>query len=204
MHAVDVESQIALHIFYVGRFVVNGCGGAALFGGTNGAMPSVGGRRAAVDTSSMLSGANRANSKASSNFAGSLNDRAYSLLDAGDIRNAWLTQKSHGNFFDFIAHGDANNVYMGSNRSRSVSAVEAAEMIKNAPGYTPGQGVRLLACETGAAPNGFARQLATELQATVIAPVDLLQPLPNGDVIVRRHISGNDYARSFFRRFSDY
>ncbi|MCA1191117.1 hypothetical protein [Saccharopolyspora sp. 6V] len=73
--------------------------------------------------------------------------------------------------FTIEVHGGPDGVRLGD---RDLDAKELAEVIKAAPGYRPGEPVRLISCRTGAdtgdgTPN-FAQQLAKELDAEVVAP----------------------------------
>ncbi|GAB2657539.1 hypothetical protein GCM10027271_15190 [Saccharopolyspora gloriosae] len=73
--------------------------------------------------------------------------------------------------FTVEVHGGPHGVRLGGT---DLNAKELAEVIKAAPGYKPGEPVRLLACRTGAdtgdgTPN-FAQELAKELGVEVVAP----------------------------------
>jgi hypothetical protein len=76
-------------------------------------------------------------------------------------------------YFDVASHGNATELFLRAadgSRLRSLSAREAAEAIRAMPGYTQGTPVRLIACDAGSLDNGFAAQLARELNTTVLAP----------------------------------
>ena len=59
----------------------------------------------------------------------------------------------------------------------------AARLIQNVDGYN-GQGIRLLSCKTGALDNGFAQNLANQLNVKVYAPTNYLWARRNGNYFV--------------------
>ncbi|WP_277953646.1 WXG100-like domain-containing protein [Saccharopolyspora soli] len=73
--------------------------------------------------------------------------------------------------FTVEVHGSPTGVRLGD---KDLNAKELAEIIRNSPGYTPGEPIRLLSCRTGAdLPDGspnFAQQLSKELGVEVLAP----------------------------------
>lgn len=50
-----------------------------------------------------------------------------------------------------------------------------------AEGYEKGTPIRLIACNTGAKPNGFAKKIAEILETKVLAPTNKVQVLQNGE-----------------------
>jgi hypothetical protein len=74
--------------------------------------------------------------------------------------------------FDVAAHGNANELilYFADGTGLSVSPQEAAQLVRALPGYQPGRPIRLIACDTGRLPDGFAHQLAQEMQVPIQAP----------------------------------
>ncbi|WP_309501086.1 hypothetical protein [Saccharopolyspora gloriosae] len=73
--------------------------------------------------------------------------------------------------FTVEVHGGPHGVHLGG---KELNPMELAEVIRAAPGYRPGEPVRLLACRTGAdtgdgTPN-FAQELSKELGVEVVAP----------------------------------
>lgn len=61
------------------------------------------------------------------------------------------------------------NAHTAAVDGRPVSARELADLIRADPNYD-GKPIRLIACETGRDPNGFAAELARELGVDVVAP----------------------------------
>lgn len=94
-------------------------------------------------------------------------------------------------YFDVIAHGEPQWMYV-ENRGQAVkvSARQAAKIIKKQPGFRKAKGVRLLSCDTGSNPEGFAQHLANALGKPVMAPTKCVWALPNGKMWVadRRNI----------------
>lgn len=77
-------------------------------------------------------------------------------------------------------HGGPDFVRVGSVR---LTPADLAALIAADPNWR-GHPVRLLACETGNAPDGFAQRLADELGVTVHAPSDLVGLGPDGHLFV--------------------
>ena len=87
-------------------------------------------------------------------------------------------------FFDVIAHGTSNTIQIQHNgRQISIDHRTAARLFKNNPDFK-GKSIRLLACDTGADPRGFAQSLANKLNVIVEAPTKLVWAWPNGKYIV--------------------
>jgi hypothetical protein len=73
----------------------------------------------------------------------------------------------HEGLFDVVGHGMPDR--LGSFDPHPLTAAELAQVIRDAPGYSAGQPVRLLSCWSGAFEHGFAPQLARELGVEVTA-----------------------------------
>jgi uncharacterized Zn-binding protein involved in type VI secretion len=88
-------------------------------------------------------------------------------------------------YFDVIAHGSPNKIQVQTQKGPVlVNHRVAARLIKQSPGYSKGQNIRLLSCRTGAADKGFAQNLANKLGVEVKAPNDVLWAYPNGKMVV--------------------
>lgn len=77
--------------------------------------------------------------------------------------------------FDVVAHGTKYSIaieYAG--KEVEIGSRIAARLIVRQSGYKKGQPIRLLSCNTGADPAGFAQNLANKLNATVYAPNNYL------------------------------
>lgn len=71
---------------------------------------------------------------------------------------------------DIVAHGSPNSIQISHNgKNIAINSRLLAKIIKSNPQYK-GKGVRLLSCNTGRDPNGFAQNLANKLGAPVLAP----------------------------------
>ncbi len=87
--------------------------------------------------------------------------------------------------FDVIAHGSAQNIEVLTARGPvTVDQRVAGRLIENSPGYTAGQPVRLLSCDTGACDAGFAQNLANKMGVPVQAPTELVWAYGNGSMVV--------------------
>lgn len=77
--------------------------------------------------------------------------------------------------FDVIAHGTTHSIMVEyAGKEVEVDSRLAASLIARQPNYKKGQPIRLLSCNTGKDPAGFAQNLANKLNATVYAPNDYL------------------------------
>lgn len=89
--------------------------------------------------------------------------------------------------FDVIVHGGPMGVAVQVSRggrmiTKWLDAKTVAKIIR-ANGWTEGQTVRLVSCETGAISEGFAQMLANELQTVVMgSPYKIVINLKNGAV----------------------
>ena len=81
---------------------------------------------------------------------------------------------------DIVAHGNAHGIkYQINGKDLKINHRELAALIKSKGGYK-GKIIRLISCETGADPNGFAQNLANKLNAVVEAPTKLVWAEPSG------------------------
>ena len=65
----------------------------------------------------------------------------------------------------------------------SLHPVQKSGLIQNADRYN-GQGIRLLSCNTGALDDGFAQNLANQLNVEVYAPTNYLWATQDGNYFV--------------------
>lgn len=92
--------------------------------------------------------------------------------------------------FDVIAHGSAQNIeVMTAKGPVTVDQRVAGRLIESSPGYTTGQPVRLLSCDTGACDAGFAQNLANKMGVPVQAPTEIVWAYPNGKMVVAPRMS---------------
>ncbi len=85
---------------------------------------------------------------------------------------------------DVVAHGNSSAIRFDTpDGQRLLTAQEAADHIRSQPGFD-GQPIRLLSCETGCDPTGFAQQLSDLLDVPVHAPNQLLWAYPDGRLTV--------------------
>ncbi len=77
--------------------------------------------------------------------------------------------------FDVVAHGTKYSIAVEfAGKEIDVDSRVAAKLIVRQAGYKKGRPIRLLSCNTGADPIGFAQNLANKLNVTVYAPNDYL------------------------------
>lgn len=87
-------------------------------------------------------------------------------------------------FYDVVAHGTANRIVVEHNgTSIEVDHRTAARLFKANKDYNQGA-IRLLSCNTGKVPSGFAQNLANKLNRPVKAPSDYLWARPDGTYFV--------------------
>jgi filamentous hemagglutinin len=128
--------------------------------------------KVAVESSEQAAGA------AKSGAAGSIN-----LMESGDafLRNASRrADVDAGGFLDVVMHGNSKMVEIGG---KLVNHRVAARVIQNNPQFA-GQNIRLLSCNTGACPTGFAQNLSNKLGVNVMAPDNYIWAFPNGSLSV--------------------
>lgn len=100
---------------------------------------------------------------------------------------------------DIIAHGGPHTVkYQINGMDMKLNHRDLAALIKARGGYK-GKIIRLLSCETGADPNGFAQNLANKLNMVVEAPNKLLWAEPSGIY----YVASRDKIRPKYPNMSD-
>lgn len=87
-------------------------------------------------------------------------------------------------FYDVIAHGTPHSIQIESNgKTIEIDHRFAAKLFKNNPAFKD-KSIRLLSCNTGSNPSGFAQNLANKLNVVVEAPTKLVWAWPNGQYLV--------------------
>ena len=93
--------------------------------------------------------------------------------------------KDAGGLYDVVAHGESNAIQIEHNgTTMTLDSRTLARMLKNKKDYSRKQPIRLLSCNTGSEPSGFAQNLANKLGVVVEAPTKLVWALPNGKYFV--------------------
>ena len=83
--------------------------------------------------------------------------------------------------YDVIAHGNWKEIEISSGlRDIRIDSRQAAKLIKKQPGFKKAKAVRLLSCNTGSHPEGFAQHLANALGKPVYAPNMTIHSYSNG------------------------
>ena len=92
------------------------------------------------------------------------------------------TDKDVNDFFDIIGHDTTKSIQVISSNNKVVnlSHRDLAKILKNNSSYKKGKSIRLLSCNTGKDPLGFAQNLANKLNVKVIAPNTYYWAYPNG------------------------
>lgn len=99
-------------------------------------------------------------------------------------------------WYDVIAHGRRDAIEVNSVRGEiSISARQAAALIRKQPGFKKSKAVRLLSCSTGADPDGFAQHLANALGKPVYAPTKTLWADQHGNMWVSSDKYNTDKGR---------
>lgn len=90
---------------------------------------------------------------------------------------------------DIVCHGDRYSlVFKDMNGDESnVSAKEFVDILKQNPDYKGGN-IRLIACEVGAGEGIVPQYIANELGVKVLAPTEVVNVFPNGDMCVANDI----------------
>ena len=101
-------------------------------------------------------------------------------------------------FLDILAHGSQNTIQINVNgKDYEISWRSLAQMIRRNPQYL-GKGIRLLSCNTGNNPEGFAQNLANKLGVTVLAPNNIIWAYPNGNMIIAPRASNDKKSVQFW------
>ena len=111
------------------------------------------------------------------NKGGSYSVGDATFMDSDDSFFRYIQKRADvdaNGYYDIIAHGTPNGIQITHNGQHMiVDHRTAARLIQNADGYN-GQGIRLLSCNTGALDDGFAQNLANQLNVEVYAPTNYL------------------------------
>lgn len=100
--------------------------------------------------------------------------------DAVTFRNFLrLKQRADDGWYNILCHGDGKRVIIDGKKYKEE---EFAKKLLD-EGYEKGNPIRLIACETGSKPSGFAAQLAKILETKVIAPTERISVDDIGDFI---------------------
>ena len=85
--------------------------------------------------------------------------------------------------YDVVGHGTPYKIKFGDGDNDYYTPRELARILKHRKDYKK-NGIRLLSCNTGSLPDGFAQHLANKLNVTVWAPNYLVWAYPSGRHIV--------------------
>ncbi len=91
-----------------------------------------------------------------------------------------LQQRVDDGWYNILCHGEGKRVIIDG---RKYKAEDFAKKLL-VEGYEKGNPIRLIACETGSKPNGFASQLAKILETKVIAPTEKIRVDDFGEFII--------------------
>lgn len=75
-----------------------------------------------------------------------------------------------GDYLDIVAHGNAKSIIVQHNGAAVVLSHNAFARLLKEKGAITKKKIRLLSCNTGAIPRGFAQGLADRLKIEVLAP----------------------------------
>ena len=121
------------------------------------------------------------------NKGGSYSVGDATFMDSDDSFFRYIQKRADvdaNGYYDIIAHGTPNGIQITHNGQHMiVDHRTAARLIQNADGYN-GQGLRLLSCNTGALDDGFAQNLANQLNVEVYAPTNYLWATQDGNYFV--------------------
>lgn len=102
------------------------------------------------------------------------------------------TDKDKNGVYDIVAYGEKKIIRVEHNgKIISIDSRVAAKLIAHKKDYKNGQALRLLSCNTGSSPQGFAQNLANKLNVVVEAPTKLVWAFPNGKYIVASRMKNN-------------
>jgi hypothetical protein len=105
-------------------------------------------------------------------------------IDWKTIHNAGkLLKRAEDGWFNVLCHGEVGAVKIDGRKFKP----EAFAKYLKEMGYETGKKVRLVSCNTGAKPNGFAQKLANILKVEVEAPTNLVRVGDAGEFIVENN-----------------
>ncbi|HTI72502.1 MAG TPA: RHS repeat-associated core domain-containing protein [Candidatus Limnocylindria bacterium] len=111
-------------------------------------------------------------------------DAAQGGIQFGTKGDAFLANASNASsvegMLDVAVHGNTVSVEVGD---ALVNHRVLARLIEQNPEFA-GQEIRLLSCNTGSLPNGFAQNLANKLGVAVEAPNDIIWAYPDGTLTI--------------------
>lgn len=97
--------------------------------------------------------------------------------------------------FDIVAHGSTNHIQIEHQGNiEKVTSRQLSKIMHKKKGYKYKQPIRLLSCNTGAMPDGFAQNLANKLNTIVYAPTNIVWAYPDGKHVVAPR-SKEDYNK---------
>ena len=91
-----------------------------------------------------------------------------------------LRQRANDGWYNVLCHGKPERIIIDG---RKYKAEDFAKKLLD-EGYEKGKPIRLISCETGSKPNGFASQLAKLLETKVIAPSEKIRVDELGEFII--------------------
>lgn len=97
-------------------------------------------------------------------------------------------------YYDVIVHGSPDAIWIkdANENWRSMTPQELAALIRRQPDYVPGTPIRLLSCETGQVPNGFAQHLANEMGVQTQGATQYIWAWPNGAYAIAPVTAGSN------------
>ena len=108
-------------------------------------------------------------------------------------------------YYDIIAHGSSRIIMINHNGKQvAITHRALARLIKN-DGRLSGKPIRLLSCNTGHIPRGFAQGLADKLGVPIKAPTEYLWATPLGSYYVRKgKMIGEDLVPDYSQKKGDF
>lgn len=127
----------------------------------------------------------------SGQFSGTKGSRAFAgstdYMDPNDNFSKYIKNRKDidaNGLYDVIAHGTNKSIQIQHNGNKvEIDHRTASRLFKNDP-MIKGKSLRLLSCDTGSNPSGFAQNLANKLNVVVEAPTKLVWAYPNGRYLV--------------------
>lgn len=115
-------------------------------------------------------------------------------MDPGDNFSKFIKKRKDvdaNGFYDVIAHGTAKTIQVQHNGIPvMITHRAAAKLFAKDPSFK-GKSIRLLSCDTGKVPHGFAQGLADRLNVVVKAPTKLVWVKPDGSYFVAGRSKSN-------------